>query len=289
MTISAIFIGLGTATVMAYSGLLFDPALMRQQFSHRSLLAMGQLAIVNFVLIPLATLGLIRLVPTGPDLNLMLLTLAVMPCAPLVPAMVSLAGEPPDWTMFVFLVFSLLGILLVPVLLAVLPQPWAAGSLAQSESISSVQILLYLLTGYIPLLLGIIIRIVENVRGLRLLALLKPAIPYASLLGMAAVLFDHWQDVAGVTLREIALMTTSILMCALIGFVFGPRFRGVPMTRTLPSAFRNVTMGLAFSNTVFAHTKATSYLFAFTIILLLLVFAAISVQRRVMARTAVVS
>jgi predicted Na+-dependent transporter len=287
MIASGIAIGACTIVVMAYSGLLFDPALMRQQLSSRAMRALGQLAWVNFLLIPLATLGLIQLIPTVPDLNLVLLTLAIMPCAPVVPALVSMAGEPPDWPMFVFLVFSLLGILLVPVLLAVLPQPWAAGNLAQVDSVSGWQILLYLLTGYFPLLLGILLRLFDNARGLRLLKLLKPSVPLVSVVAVAAVLFDYWQVVVGMTLREVALILASILMCAALGLACGPRVRGAPMTNTLPTAFRNITMALAFCNTVFAHTKATAYLFAVSVALLLLTFAAISFQRRIGARATV--
>ena len=65
------------------------------------------------------------------------------------------------------------------------------------------------------------------------------------------------------------------LLTAAMGIVLSPRQSGLPMSNTLPTAFRNISLALAFANIVFPHTDTTVYVFAITAVQLVLVFAAI--------------
>ena len=116
---------------------------------------------------------------------------------------------------------------------------------------------------------------------------LRPATPIFSVVLLATVFIDHAQEILSLGLRDIALMVLFVLMWAVIGLALGRESRQMPMTNALVSGFRNITMALAFSNIVFFHTNATSYVFAVTVVVLLLTQLAFTGRKLLGKRKAV--
>ena len=120
MTLVNWFVLIGIGLAMLYTGLLFDPAWANLDSVRSKLRPFSGLVLINYVVVPIFTILLLEIFPTNPSLTLALLTLAALPCAPLVPALVTLAAEPPEWPLFVFLGFSLLSLLFVVALVIIL-------------------------------------------------------------------------------------------------------------------------------------------------------------------------
>lgn len=95
-----------TLLLLFYSGMLFDPELVRRQLAPPGLGDLGRLALANYLLIPLITLGIVRVFDFPPVLNLVLMAMAMLPCAAIVPPFVSMVGEAPERSLFVFIAMS---------------------------------------------------------------------------------------------------------------------------------------------------------------------------------------
>ena len=276
MTITTFIVAIGTMIFMVYSGLVFDPVLMREQLKRpRVMLSLAQLTVLNFLVVPFAALVLIWMLPSPPGLNLAVLTLAMMPCAPVVPLLVAVAGEPPEWSMFVFLFFSLIGLLLIPVMAQMFPQPWAAGMYAEVTDDTVLRLVTYASLTYFPLLAGIVLRLLAPAPGLRLKNILRPYIGVFSVLVLSSVFATRYHEIRAVNLHDYAVITIFIVLIAALGIVFGPSQPGQPMSSALPTSFRNISLALAFASIVFPHTDTTVYVFAITVVQLVLVFAVI--------------
>lgn len=280
MNAADIVMSISAAILMFYSGLLLEPAFARQLLTRVNLQAMGRLALVNLLLIPLLTLGLIQLIGSDPGLKLALLMIAAMPCAPLVPAIVSLGGESPQRSLLGFLWLSLLSILLLPALVWVLPQPWAAGDYARFGEDSSLGIALYVLMVYVPLGLGMALRLLDPRRSPMVLQRLRPFVSGSMLVAVVMLGQAHWREIISLNLKDLALFVSFETMCIAVALLAGPHRKGEPMTNILPSAIRNFNMSLAFSSAVFPHTAASGYLLAINVLSLALALAAVFLWRR---------
>ena len=281
MTVTTLIVAIGTVVIMVYSGLLFEPQLMRQQLVKSGMwLSLAQLSAVNYLLVPLATLVLIWQIPSPPGLNLAMLTLAFMPCAPVVPLLVNASGEPAEWPMFVFLVFSAFGLLLIPVMAALFPQPWAAGKYAELADDSVTRLIAFAVLSYLPLLLGIVFRVIAPGPGVTLRNTLRPYVSVCTIVTLGTVFVANFQQVMNVTLHDLLVMLLFIMVAAATGYALGPRMQGAPMNAILPTGFRNVALALTFANIVFPHTDASSFLFTMSMVMLMLTYITFNVLKR---------
>ena len=85
--ISSIAVSVSVAVIMLMSGMLFNPAEFRRQFNCKTLAEFANLAIANYHVIQLIVLGGLWLAPLDPMSKLALLTLAMLPCAPMIPTL----------------------------------------------------------------------------------------------------------------------------------------------------------------------------------------------------------
>ena len=108
--ISSIAVSVSVALIMLMSGMLLNPAVFRRQFNRKTLAEFANLAMANYLVIPIIVLGGLWLVPLDPMSKLALLTLAMLPCAPMIPALAVFCDESPDWALFVLIGKSLLNL-----------------------------------------------------------------------------------------------------------------------------------------------------------------------------------
>jgi predicted Na+-dependent transporter len=268
MNIGATAITISMAITMLYTGLLFDPVLFRQQAGRHNWGEFGSLAAVNYLLVPLATLGLVWLGAFSPVMNMVLLTLAIFPCAPLVPALVGMSGEPPDWSLFIFLSLSLLNLALVPVLMEVLAMPWAAGNSARLTDGDNAALLRYVLSVYGPMALGAAIRQWAPSLFSSLLNLLRRALKPMMLVVFVLFMYTHLDEILRIGLRELGTLFLFEAICIVFALLFVRGSAKNRVTNVLITALRNFAMGIAFAAIVFPHTPALSYMMTFTSIVI---------------------
>src|SRR5208282_367552 len=158
MNVGQIAIGIFMIVLMFSSGLQFDRPMFRKQSSRLDMRGFWGLALANYVVIPLLTLCIIRLAAFPPVVNMVLLALAMLPCAPIVPAMVSMANEPAEWSLWVFLSMSVLSIAMVPLLILTLFIPWVAGNDTTIGGADGAAIAKYFISVYVPMGAGAAMR-----------------------------------------------------------------------------------------------------------------------------------
>lgn len=259
------FIAIVTVTLLLlfYSGMLFDPALVRRQFDRANLRDLGHLALANYLLVPLLTLGIIRVFAFPPELNLVLLTMAMLPCAAIVPPFVSMVGEAPERSLFVFIAMSLLNIAATPILMALLTLPWVMGDAITPHGGEIVALCKYLASVFMPMGLGAALRVFAP----RHCASCQPRLQRMLLwlLPLSIVLFAYscmdqirmlgWRDFEALLLFEAA--------CVAIGMALASRMPGQHVATVLICGLRNTAMGLAFALVAYPHTAAPTYMLVF--------------------------
>lgn len=252
-----------TLLLLFYSGMLFEPAVVRRQLEPAGLRDLSRLAAANYVLVPLATLGIIWWFEFSPILNLVLMTMAMLPCAALVPPLVSLVGEAPQRSLFAFFALSVLNIAATPILVALLAIPWVSGDSLSPNGGAVMAVIKYVIAVFTPMGLGVAFRIGAPRHCATWQPRLRKALPL--LMALVAVLFVYsyreqlralgWRDLEALVLFEAA--------CIAIGWGLSI---GAPQQRVatiLICALRNTAMGLAFALVVYPHTAAPTYMLVF--------------------------
>lgn len=255
MDLTNVLLGCGIALVMGYTGLLFSWSELRRHMGPARVRALVGLAVANYLVIPAMTYAFFRMSAEPTALRLTLLTMAILPCAPLVPAMVSFAGEKPEWSLLVFLAFSVLNLGLVIVLTAVLSQTQHRG-VVQAD-------VLHGLGGYVaavygPMLLGIFVRWVAPNRAAGLNRIVRPLSGATLLVALISFGIVHREDFAATSLSDLGVMFLFVIACILVVAPLGERAGGPRMTRLIASGFRNVALAIAFSTLVLQRNDVSA-------------------------------
>lgn len=284
MNIGAIAVAFSTLVMLVYSGLLFDPNLIRSQLGASSLREFGILALANYVVIPVLTLGLIRICGFPPVLNLVLLTMALMPCASMVPAMVSLAGEPAERPLFVLLFMSVLNVLIVPLLMDLLTLPWVAGSDAELNGGEGAALAKYVISVFGPMSLGAAIRVFAPRHYPWIERWLRQAVKWLMFGTFPIFVYSYRAELLALSWRDLFAFILLELICIAVALLFVPHGPHNRIATLLICGMRNVTMAIAFVVFVFPHTPAAlSYMLAFTSLLFMGVAIALGIRKRLAA------
>ena len=280
MNIGFISIVAVTILLLVYSGMLFDPVLIRRQFEPVNLRDLGLLTIANYLLVPLFTLAIIWLFSFPPVLNLVLLTMAFLPCASAVPPFVSMVGEAPERSLFVFIAMSLLNIATTPILMALLTLPWIMGSEVMSHGGEVVALCKYLASVFTPMAFGAALRIFAPAYCRVWQGYIMRVLPW--LLPLSSLLFTYsyhteiltlgWRDFEGLLVFET--------VCVAIGMVLARRTPDNQVATVLICGLRNAAMGLAFVLVVFPRTAAPTYMLVFIAVSFLGAVLGVGIKKR---------
>jgi ACR3 family arsenite efflux pump ArsB len=258
-------ITVGIALAMLYTGMLFDWSRIRASLTPQSLRAFCGLALLNYLLVPLGTWSFFLWLGSDHSaLQLALLILAVLPCAPLVPAIVSLAGEPPEWSLLVFLGFSLLS-LLFTVALAVLMTH--ASAVLKGADVAA-GLLHYLAAVYVPMLVGQLLALSSGAWVATALRVLRPVAAGALLISVVLFAVAHRDQLAATTKQDLAVMLLFQLFCVFAALFLGERYGGSRLTRLISSGFRNFALAIAFAAVVLDRTDVSAYVIVFSVVTL---------------------
>jgi bile acid:Na+ symporter, BASS family len=217
--------------------------------------------IANFVLVPAATLGLLRLFGAGPLVSIGFFILAVSPGAPVGPPMTAIARGNVPFAVALMIVLSVLSAFLSPALLGMLA-PWIAPtSELRIDYLAIVKTLLVM--QLLPLAFGLalnrwapnfakrIARPVGRIANLMLIALI------------VAIVVTQFDLLAAIRLRAWAGMTVLLIASFAMGWLCGGSNRGTKAAMAVTTASRNVAVGLLIAGQNLPDTPALVAVVAF--------------------------
>lgn len=258
MTLVNILLVGGTSMIMMYTGLLFDPAWASIAYVRTKLRPFGGLALINYIAVPLLLLGMIEMFPMNASLALALVTLTALPCAPMVPAFISLAGEPPEWPLFVFLGFSLIGLAVVVILVAILAN--TAAYAANIGADTAVKLVQYALAVYGPMALGTALRFRAPATAMKIMRPVRALSGLASIAIFGLFATVHREEFVAMNQRDLLLVLGYVLASSLLGAIASEGFSGSRVTAIVSTGFRNIALGVAFATVVLRRPDVTAYM-----------------------------
>ena len=287
--ISSIAVSVSVALIMLMSGMLFDPAVFRRQLNRKTLAEFANLAIANYLVIPLIVLGGLWLAPLDPMSKLALLTLAMLPCAPMIPALAVFCDESPDWALFVLIGMSLLNIAMVPLLMSVLRLPWLAGEVAKLHGGESLAITKFMLSTYGPMALGLSLRYIAPRHLQTCIDLLRRFMPKLLLASVVLYMVANYQDLLNLGWMDLLALALLEAVCVAVAYLFVRGATEHRITGILTCTMRNFAMGVAFTTILFAHTAAPVTMLAYATLMSLSILGAVALYQRRTAATRVPS
>lgn len=234
---------------------------------------------VNFLGVPLLTLGLIWVVSPDPAIAMGFLTLALAPGAPVGPAITGVArGDGPS------AVGSMVGLGLLSVVLTPLLLRWLAlFVLPESPIVIPVReiALSLLVIQIVPLLVGLVLRhnflaaAERMARPLRMFGVLLLLVVVAALAGPACRTLEM------VRLRGWVAISVLLAGCLAMGWWSGGRTREERIAGAVTASVRNVAAALVVSNAVAAETLAPPTVLAYGLLSTLAVLIGAALCARV--------
>lgn len=254
----------GIGMAMLYTGLLFDPAWVHREFLLGNLRRFARVAAVNYLAVPLLALAMIWLLPINATLSVALLTLAALPCAPLVPAFVTLAGEAPDWPLFVFIAFSLVSIAVAAILVVALAHSTSHAVNIGADMAS--KLLQYFALVYGPMAAGALLRFLAPGPAVRLIMPARALTGLGMLAILAVFATVHRNEFASVNGIDLLMTLAFVLGCVALGAIGGSGTPGQRVTTTISTCFRNIALGIAFATVVLRRNDVTAYLVVYSVV-----------------------
>jgi BASS family bile acid:Na+ symporter len=213
-------------------------------------------ALANYVCVPAATVGLLRLFDPHPMVAAGFLILAVCPGAPFGPPFAAVARG--NVTVAAGLMVLLAGssAFLAPLLLHYL-LPQVAGS--DSPTVDAAQIVVTLLvTQLVPLGVGVAVRQWRPMLADRLQKPANAASKILNLLAVAVILITQGHLVMEIRPRGFVGMLALLLISWAAGWLLAGPDPGIRKTMTLTTSLRNVGVGLVIATGAFAGTPAVT-------------------------------
>jgi hypothetical protein len=243
------------ALLMLYTGMSFSFAELKTTLNRKNLTSFYGLTAINYFIIPLLTYLVVALILDFSALGLALLTLAVLPCAPLVPSLVALLDEPPEWSLLIFILYSLLSTIIVLALASVIAFHDNDSAHKIYQGFSRFIIIIYL-----PMGIGILCRryiTAWTIAAARFLRPIAGAILLLVLILFAAANINEIKAIRFVDLSAIFIFNG---LCIAIVIPLKTCIAGPLLTRLLTTGFRNMALALPFSILVINRIDVSVYI-----------------------------
>jgi predicted Na+-dependent transporter len=269
-----IFITLFIAMLMLQTGMSCDIDELKRGINRHTTKAILGLTSINFIVIPAVTFTLITPFTGYSPLGLAIIALAILPCAPVVPALANSMGDTMEWPVTIFLLFSVASLFVVALITFLLP--------THNTGEPSVYLGLgrYLLLVYFPLFAGIILRKVYPHQSLFWALKTRPVIGIGFIAITLVYIACNISLISATPVSELLLMVLFALICIAAGVLTPTRFGGQPNTLLLATAFRNVALAMPFSILVLHDKEVTFHVVICGTVGAFMAITAVGVQKR---------
>lgn len=255
----------GLIAIMLSMGLKVTFAEVTASIRKPTFLILG--LIVNFVMVPFVTLGLLQLFDPHPMVSVGFLILAVCPGAPVGPPFSAIAKGDVACAIGLMVLLSSLSVVLSPVLLQLLLPRLFPVEEIRTDPLAIVGTLF--IAQLLPLFIGMVLHHRAPSRANKLtrpIGLLANVL----LLGVIAlVLIREFSTLALIRPRGWVGMCLLLGASFGLGWVFGGPRRGRRQTLALSTAVRNAALGLVIVSINFAGTPAMTALVAYSLVSIL--------------------
>ena len=245
--------------IMVSMGLKVSLAEVWASLQQWRILVLGLIA--NFVLVPAATLGLLRLFGAGPLVSIGFFILAVSPGVPVGPPVTAIARGNVPFAIALMIVLSVLSAFLSPALLSFFA-PWIApASELDIEYLAIVRALLVM--QLMPLAVGLALNRWAPNFGKRIAGPVGWIANVLLITLIVAIVVTQFDLLAAIRLRAWAGMTLLLIVSFAIGWLCGGSNRGAKAAMAVTTASRNVAVGLLIAGQNLPDTPALVAVVAF--------------------------
>jgi predicted Na+-dependent transporter len=247
---------------MFYAGLLFDVKFLGKVLHREPLTHLAALSCVNFFLVPLIGFFIIESLSINGALAIAIMTIAVFPCAPVVPSIVgSLEGDS-SWAILVLVLFTLLS------LPATIVYYLSSGDLHNGGITSSpiLGLCRYLLVVYPPIIAGIICNKLFSTERQRIVKYAKIVMNFSLLSVVLIFSVLHFNELLTVSLTDIACLLLFIILSALGVLLVGKSELGNFSTSLFSTVMRNIALAISFCTLVLQRSDVSMYLFLYIVV-----------------------
>lgn len=251
-----ILITLFISLLMLQTGMSCDIVEVKKGFNPNTAKAILGLGLINFLVIPVITFATLLPFTGYSPIGLAIITLAILPCAPIVPSLATSLGDTMEWSASIFVLFSVVSLFMVTLLSFLVP----------AQGLGHEQVYLglsrYLLVIYFPLFAGMGLR---KARPTICLAWFHKSKAIIGIGLLAVTLFYIGCNIKLITslpLSELISMVIFSAICLAVGLFTPIKVGGQPFTLMLSTTFRNITLALPFSILVLDDERVTVHVIA---------------------------
>ena len=259
MDLPSIVISIAILCTMFYAGLLFDIKFIGNVLKKEPLVHLVGLSCVNFLLIPLLGVLVVKILYLKGALAIAIMTIAVFPCAPVVPSIVGALEKDSSWAILVLALFTLLS------LPATIIYYISVGDIHSADIANSPLLGLckYLLVVYPPIIAGILFKILSPVRSQNITKYAKLVMNFSLLAVVVIFSAVHFSALLAISLTDIFFLLLFISLSSLGVAVVGKSKVGNFSTSLFSTVMRNIALAISFATLVLQRSDVSMYLFMY--------------------------
>jgi len=261
-TLVALLNVIALVTIMLAMGMQVTLAAVTASLRPVHQVALGVFA--NYLLVPVVTLGLLRLLQAAPMISVGFLILAVCPGAPVGPLATTLAKGNVPWSVSMMVILAVLSTVLSPALLSVLLIWMTPGSDLHLDYLAIVRTLM--VAQLLPLAAGLAVRHYFPAITQRLVKPIGMAANLMLLVLIGSILATQYETLAAIRMRGWAGMSLLFAASLVIGWVCGGADFAIRKALAVTTTGRNAAVGLVIVTSNFAGTAAVTAVVAYAVV-----------------------
>jgi len=238
-TLVALLNVIALVTIMLAMGMQVTLAAVTASLRPVHQVALGVFA--NYLLVPVVTLGLLRLLQAAPMISVGFLILAVCPGAPVGPLATTLAKGNVPWSVSMMVILAVLSTVLSPALLSVLLIWMTPGSDLHLDYLAIVRTLM--VAQLLPLAAGLAVRHYFPAITQRLVKPIGMAANLMLLVLIGSILATQYETLAAIRMRGWAGMSLLFAASLVIGWVCGGADFAIRKALAVTTTGRNAAVG----------------------------------------------
>lgn len=261
---------------MFYAGLLFDLRTLKNIGKERALFQLGKLSSVNFILVPFLAWLLVTFLPVDDGLSLAIMTIAIFPCAPVVPSIVGRIERDSSWAVVILITFTILSLpatLIAFWTLTDTSNGWLTGTTLWNLG-------RYVLLVYPPIAIGIGLRSTLRSENRRFLHLARLAMNASLLMVIVVFSVEHYEELRQIHLLDILYILLFVCVSITCSILLFKDQEGHFASSLLSTGMRNIALAISFSVLVLRRSDISVFHFVYILLAAAGCFAVIEFRTR---------
>jgi predicted Na+-dependent transporter len=273
------------ALLMLYTGMSFNLSAFKAYINRKYIKEISTLSLVNFIVIPAFAFAIYAYQPEFLNLGIAILILSALPCAPLVPSIISMTKEPYEWSVLVFIIYSFMSLVIIILLTIYFSKTGYSHNQEINNSHNMYkQLIGYLFSVFLPLVIGALFRYYwENASQLAI-RIIRPLSSISVLVATSMFIFVNVDKIKIISLHEILVLIMFNFICIGLAFISGIHHRETLLTRILTTGFRNIALAIPFSLLVLGNPQVSIFILIYALVAMVTCLASVVMVRGIEKR-----